>query len=130
VKVTAPNNQPVVLAQAMPRYLTFDGSTRVAEPESSNVQLSTQEMDTQLIGDVQAEGQRTMQRFSDGAVVIMESWRSRELNRVILVKRYDGSSQESTIHIDLNRHPPDPSFFAIPKDFTIVDETGPFPIQF
>jgi len=34
------------------------------------------------------------------------------------------------MHFDLNRHPPDPSFFAIPKDYTIVDETGPFSIQF
>ena len=137
VKVIAPNRntiqtskQLVSVVHAIPRYLTFDGSTRVAEPESSSAQLSQQDLGTQLINDVQAEGQRTMQRFSNGAVVITESWTSPEVNRVILVKRYDDPSQESTMHIDLNRHPPDPSFFAIPKDYTIVDETGPFSIQF
>ncbi len=130
VKVTAPKNHLVASTQAIPRYLTFDGSTRVAEPEFSSAQLSQQDLGTKLINDVRAEGQRTIQRFSDGAVVITESWTSREPNRVILVKRYDGPSQESTMHIDLNRHPPDASFFAIPKDYTIVDETGPFSIQF
>ena len=130
VRVMAPNNHLVALTQAISRYLTFAGSTRVVEPESSSAQLRQQDLGTQLINDVQAEGQRTMQRFSNGGVVITESWTSRELNRVILVKRYDGSSQESTMHIDLNRYPPDASFFAIPKDYTIVDETGPFSIQF
>lgn len=125
-----PSKQLVSEVHAIPRYLTFDGSTRVAEPDSSSAQLSQQDLGMQLINDVQAEGQRTMQRFSNGAVVITESWTSPEVNRVILVKRYDGPSQESTMHIDLNRHPPDPSFFAIPKDYTIVDETGPFSIQF
>ena len=130
VKVIVPNNHLVALTQAIPRYLTFDGSTRVAEQESSNAQLSQQDLGTQLINDVRAEGQRTRQRFSNGAIVMTESWTSRELNRLILVKRLDGPSHESTMHIDLNRHPPDPSFFAVPKDYTIVDETGPFSIQF
>jgi hypothetical protein len=116
--------------QAVPRYLTFDGSTRVAEPESSSAQISQQDLGKQLINDVQTEGQRTTQRFSNGAFVITESWTSPEVNRVILVGRYDSPSRESTMHIDLNPYPPDPSFFAIPKDYTIIDETGPFSIQF
>lgn len=129
VRVIAPNNS-VGSTQAIPRYLTFDGSTRVAEQESSSAQLSQQDLGTQLINDVQAEGQRTWQRFSNRAIVMTETWTSRELNRVILVKRLDEPSQESTMHIDLNRHAPDSSFFAVPKDYTIVDETGPFSIQF
>jgi hypothetical protein len=130
VKVNTPNNQPVALVEAIPRYLTFDGSTRVAESEPSSAQLSQQDLGTRLINDVQAEGQRTTQKFSDGAFVITESWTSRELNRAILVGRYDGPSKESTMHIDLSRHPPDASFFTIPKDYTIIDEIGPFSIQF
>lgn len=130
VRVIAPNNSLYASTQAIPRYLTFDGSTRVAESGASSAQLSQQDLGSQLIDDVQAEGQRTRQRFSNGAIVMTETWTSRELNRVILVKRLDGPSHESTMHIDLNRHGPDPSFFAVPKDYTIVDETGPFSIQF
>ena len=126
----APNDHLVALTQAIPRYLTFDGSTRIAESGSSSALLSQQDLGKQLINDEQAEGQRTRQRFSNGAIVMTETWTSRELNRVILVKRLDGPSNESTMLIDLNRHGPDPSFFAIPKDYTIIDETGPFSIQF
>jgi hypothetical protein len=130
VRVSAPNNHLLASTQAIPRYLTFDGSARVAESGSSSAQLSQEDLGTQLINDERAEGQRTRQRFSNGSIVMTETWTSRELNRVILVKRLDGPSHESTMHIDLNRHAPDPSFFAIPKDYTIVDETGPFSIQF
>jgi hypothetical protein len=130
VKVIAPSKQLVAAVQAIPRYLRFDGSTRVAEPTSSSTQLNRQDLGTQLIQDIQAEGQRTFQRFSDGAVVMTESWTSPEVNRVILVKRLDVPSQEGTMHIDLSRHPPDLSFFAVPRDYTIVDETGPFSIPF
>jgi hypothetical protein len=129
VRVIAPSKQ-VVPDEAIPRYLTFDGSTRIAELGPSAAQSSEKDLGTQLINDQQAEGQRTTQRFSNGAVVITESWTSREVNRVILLKRYDGPSHESTMHIDLNRNPPDPSFFAVPEGYSIVDETGPFSIQF
>jgi hypothetical protein len=129
VKVVAPSKQ-LAPYHVVPRYLTFDGSTRVAEPGSSSAQLREQDLGMQLINDLQAEGRRTTQRFSNGAVVITESWKSPEVNRIILVKRYDGPSQEGTMHIDLNRHPPDPSFFAVPEGYTIVEETGQFSIQF
>jgi hypothetical protein len=128
VKVIAPSKQLVSVVHAIPQYLTFDGPIRVPEPESSSAQLKQQDLGSQVINDVQAEGQRTFQRFSDGAVVMTESWTSPEVNRVILVKRLDVLSQEGTMHIDLSRHPPDPSFFAVPKGYTIVDETGPFSI--
>jgi hypothetical protein len=135
VKVIALNPSTIQAAKqaavrAIPRYLTLDGSTRVAEPGSSSALLSQRDLGTQLVNDVQVEGQRTMQRFLTGAVVITESWTSPEVSRLILVKRLDVPSQESTMHVDLNRHPPDPSLFAVPEDYTIVDETGPFPIQF
>jgi len=64
----APSNHLVALTQAISRSLTFDGSTRVVEPESSSAQLSQQDLGTQLINDVQAEGQRTMQMFSIGVL--------------------------------------------------------------
>jgi hypothetical protein len=117
-------------------------SVRVADnynlPDNTRPQFASEKLAPQTIEGVLAEGQRTTTTYAVGAmgndrpiVVTSENWTSPDLKIMVLSKTNDPRSGESITRItNLNRTEPDPSLFHPPADYQIVDESGPFTIQF
>jgi len=90
-----------------------------------------------VIEGVAAEGHRTVQTWPTGAMgndrpfqVVSEYWYSPEIKEAVLNKSSDPRSGENTTKlINISRNEPDPSLFMPPADYAVVDETGPFQIQ-
>jgi len=108
------------------------GAAANARPETSQ-----EELGPQMIEGVMAKGHRMTQTFATGIQgndrpfqVVFESWTATDLNVMVLSKNSDPRSGESTNKlININRAEPDASLFAPPPDYTVVDETGPFEMQ-
>jgi hypothetical protein len=106
-----------------------DGRPR---PETTHEKLGSQ-----LIDSVMADGERTTMTWAVGSQgndrpfqTTSESWFSPELKEMVLSKFSDPRSGENTTKlININRAEPPASLFGPPPDYTIVDETGPFEIQ-
>ncbi len=59
-----------------------------------------------------------------------ENWISPDLKVTVLTKNLDPRSGENTMKlINIDRTEPLATLFQPPSDYTIVDETGPFEIQ-
>ncbi len=106
---------------------------RAAGPRSSRVppqaQESSEDLGQQLIEGVAAQGRRVTHIWPAGKVV-SESWFSPEIQEVVLSRLTDprlGGTTVKLIHITVGQ--PDPSLFLPPPDYTIVNETGPFQIE-
>lgn len=64
-------------------------------------------------------------------VTTNESWFSPELKIQIFSKNSDPRSGENTFRItNLSRNQPDPNLFAVPPDYTVVDEKDSFTIHY
>jgi hypothetical protein len=62
---------------------------------------------------------------------VTESWYSSELREVIESTSSDPRNGESIMRlINIDRNNPDPSLFQVPADYEIVDEKGPFSINY
>jgi len=115
---------------APPRPPAADTSPR---PRSSHESLGTQTID-----GVYAEGTRNTTTYPVGMMgndrefsVVMENWMSPDLKIQIFSKNNDPRSGENTFRIEnLSRDLPDPTLFMVPTDYTVVDETGGFTINF
>jgi hypothetical protein len=91
---------------------------------------------TRAIDGVVVEGSRTTAVYPIGSAnndapfsVTTESWRSPDLNLMILMTNDDPRTGAITSRIvNLNTLEPDPSLFVLPADYTIVDETSSFTI--
>jgi len=96
-----------------------------------------EDLGPQMIEGVLAKGQRFVQTWPVNSQgndrpfqTTSETWMSTELNLVVLSKNIDPRSGEnSTKLLNISRSDPAPTLFAPPPDYTIVDETGPFDIQ-
>ncbi len=83
------------------------------------------------IEGVMAEGTRTTRTIPAGAIgneqpiaIVTEQWRSPELNVLVLTRTADPRSGETTYRLlGITRGEPDPSWFAVPGDYT-VRESG------
>jgi len=101
-------------------------------------QLTTEALGSQFVNGVQADGTRTTTIIPAGSqgndrpmVTVAETWRSPELNIIVLSKQSDPRNGEFTMQIlNLSRVEPDPLLFTAPPDYRVVDETGPFTIYF
>jgi hypothetical protein len=101
-------------------------------------QLTTEALGSQFVNGVQADGTRTTTIIPAGSqgndrpmVTINETWRSPELNIIVLSKQSDPRNGEFTMQIlNLSRVEPDPLLFTAPPDYSVVDETGPFTIRY
>jgi hypothetical protein len=69
---------------------------------------------------------------NDRPIVTMhESWFSPELKIQVFSMNSDPRSGENTFRIaNLSRNQPDPNLFAVPPDYTVVDEKDPFTIHY
>ena len=100
--------------------------------------MSMESVGTQLINGVQAQGHKTIETIPAEAegndrpiTVVSETWFSPELKIMVLTKRSDPRSGDTTVQM-LNLSPvePDPILFTVPADYSIVDENGPFTIRY
>jgi len=100
-------------------------------------QLTTQDLGQREIQGVMAQGNRHVERRPTGTSgsdrpfqIVEESWYSPGLQQAVLHKTSDPRSGESTIQlIHIDRSEPPASLFEAPPDYTVVDETGPFQIE-
>ena len=100
--------------------------------------FTDEKIGTQTIDGVLVEGTRSTVTYPVGAMgndrefsAVTETWMSPDLKIQILSKTNDPRNGENTFRIDnLSRTPPDPMLFIVPSDYTTVDETGSFTIEF
>ena len=92
------------------------------EPGAASVKQES--LGTQLIEGVSAEGTRVTRTIPAGTignekpiVITVETWKSPDLQIVVLSKRTDPRFGETTYKLtDITRGEPDPSLFQVPKD--------------
>jgi len=83
----------------------------------------------QIIEGIEAEGKRTTMTIPVGAIgnereieIVSENWYSPELQTVILSKRNDPTTGETTYRLtNIHRGDPDASLFQIPSDYTVKE---------
>jgi hypothetical protein len=100
-------------------------------------EMSQEQLGTQVMEGVVAEGHRTVMTWPAGAEgndrpfqVISENWFSPDLKETVLIKTSDPRSGENTTRlININRDEPPADVFQPPPDFSVVDETGSFEIH-
>ena len=96
-------------------------------PQGDRGNVATTSLGTQTINGVQAEGTRTTRTIPAGAVgnanpivITSERWYSPELQTVVLSKRSDPFTGQSTFQLtNIQRQEPDASLFQVPSDYTI-----------
>jgi hypothetical protein len=101
-------------------------------------QFNNETLGTQVIEGVLAEGERRTITVPEGEQgndrafqITSETWTSPELKLVVLSKNSDPRSGDNIVKMtNISRSEPDPSLFQVPPDYTIVDETGQFTIQY
>src|SRR5580692_4397518 len=101
-------------------------------------QFATEDLGTQIIEGIPAEGIRHTTTWPVGAIGndrpvtnTNETWKSPDLKEIILNKSDDPRSGESTDKlVNIDRSEPDPSLFEVPPGYTVKDEPGEFTINF
>ena len=96
----------------------------------SKWETRTEELGTQNIEGVDAEGTRTITTIPAGAIgnelpieITYEKWYSRELQLVVMSKHNDPRYGEQTYRLtNINRSEPDPSLFTPPQGYRLVTE--------
>jgi hypothetical protein len=91
---------------------------------------------TQVIEGVEALGHRSVRTLAAGEAgnqqpitITNEYWYSKDLQQNILQKLSDPRSGDRTTRwTNISRSEPDPSLFALPEGFTVVDEADTFTI--
>jgi hypothetical protein len=102
------------------------GYRRQQETASGN--LKKEDLGTQTIGGVVAQGTRITRTIPAGQIgnekpitIVRESWYSNDLQTVVMVKRSDPWSGETTYTLtNIQRSEPDASLFAVPSDYTVT----------
>jgi len=111
-----------------------DGMTMVYSTggggQASNWEKRTEELGTQNIEGVDAEGTRTITTIPAGAIgnerpieITYEKWYSKELQLVVMSKHSDPRFGEQTYRLtNIVRSEPDPSLFALPNGYKLITE--------
>jgi hypothetical protein len=105
-------------------------------PPEEQAQITTEDLGTQTIEGVVANGVRTTRTIPAGQignekpiVIVTEVWTSPDLKTIVSSKRSDPRMGEQTFRLtNLVRGEPDASLFGVPPDFKIVD--GPQHIMY
>jgi hypothetical protein len=106
-------------AMGMMKHIEMDESAEAA----------TESLGSQTMEGVVANGTRTTRTIAAGQIgnerpinIVTEVWSSTELKTIVSSKRDDPRMGEQTFHLtNIVRAEPDPSLFAIPSDFKIID---------
>jgi hypothetical protein len=121
-----------------PRVVSAANGGGAQVQDNLHPQASSEALGQQMIEGVMTEGRRTTVTYPAGSrgndrpiVTTSEQWYSKELRLTVLSRRSDPRSGDSiTRFTNISRTEPDPALFQVPPDYTIVDETGPFTIQY
>lgn len=97
--------------------------------EQANVKVES--LGTQLMGGVQAEGTRRTRTIPAGQIgnerpidIVSEIWYSPELQQVVMSKRSDPRSGETTYQLlNIQRAEPDASLFTVPGDYNVQEKS-------
>jgi TonB family protein len=100
-------------------------------------QMKRENLGTQMIEGVQAKGERQVRTWPAGSQgsdrsfqTTSENWVSEDLRVTVLSRNVDPRNGENTMKlINIRLGEPPPNLFALPADYTVVDETGPFEIH-
>jgi hypothetical protein len=139
-----PNGHGVASATGEPapapavRAVVPSTAARRKVDDPNRPQFATENLGTQIIEGIPAEGSRHTTTWSVGAIGndrpitnTYETWKSPDLKEIILSKSDDPRSGESTNKlVNIDRSEPDPSLFEVPAGYTVKDETGEFTINF
>jgi hypothetical protein len=119
-------------ASATPAPAAATSGAAPARPE-----IRSEELGNQMIEGVMARGTRRVETWPTGSQgndrpfeSVRETWDSPDLREMVLFKSSDPRRGENTIklvHIDTSEPPI--SLFQAPADYTVVDESAPFEIQ-
>jgi len=112
-------------------------ATRQGVDDETRPQTTTEDLGTQIIEGIQAEGMRITTTWPIGSMgndrpitEISEHWRSPDLKEDILRKSDDPRYGERTHKlVNLTRSEPDPSLFEPPPGYTVKAEAGEFTIE-
>ncbi len=114
----------------MPQQMVTIQSRAIADDEG---QAETEDLGLKTMEGVSVTGTRTTHIIPAGKIgndkplsIVTEVWTSPELKTVVYSKRSDPRMGDQTFHLtNIVRAEPDPSLFAVPSDFKIVDAPGP-----
>ncbi len=103
-----------------------------------SIQYSNESLGTQVMDGLTVVGRRITSTIPVGMrgndqpiVTVTEMWNSPQLKLTVSRKNSDPRNGETTTRLeDLVVGDPDPALFQPPADYTVVDEKGPFTIQF
>jgi hypothetical protein len=102
------------------------------QKEIANGTLKKEDLGTQTVNGVLAQGTRITRTIPAGQIgnekpitIVRESWYSNELQMVVMSKRNDPWSGETTYNLtNIQRTEPNASLFTVPSDYT-VQQGGP-----
>lgn len=133
--VRAPRALPVPpvppVAAIAPEPMTGVMTYRVGgDMQNSKWETRTEELGTQNIEGIDAEGTRTITTIPAGAIgnerpieITYEKWYSKELQLVVMSKHNDPRFGEQTYRLtNIIRSEPDPSLFSLPNGYRLITE--------
>ena len=99
------------------------------QQEIANGNLQVEDLGTQTIAGVTSQGTRITRTIPAGQIgnekpitVVHESWYSNDLQTVVMSKRTDPWSGETTYSLtNIQRAEPDATLFAVPSDYTVTE---------
>jgi hypothetical protein len=114
-----------------------------ARPERGSASAKTEDLGTQVIQGLSAQGKRITRAIPAGKEgnekeidIVTETWYSPDLQIVVMSKTSDPRFGESTYQLNMiTRTEPDPALFAVPSDYTVKEggrpmmRRGPAPAQ-
>jgi hypothetical protein len=122
-----------VSGQAMTyEFSKNDGGTVFAPLTKQKYESRTDNLGTQNIEGVEAEGTRTTTTIPAGAIgndrpieIVYERWYSNNLQLVVMSKNTDPRFGEQTYRLtNIIRSEPDPSLFSLPTDYRLITDPG------
>ena len=109
--------------------MTLELSGQKIELDKEQTQARTEDLGTQVIEGVSAQGVRTTRTIAAGEIgnekpidIVTEVWTSPDLKTIVMSKRSDPRSGEQTFRLtNISRAEPDAALFTIPSDFKTVE---------
>jgi hypothetical protein len=100
--------------------------------------MQRESLGTKTMDGILVEGHRTVMTIPAGEVGndrpitnVTESWFSPELNDNIELTSSDPRTGQTTTRLtNIDRNNPDPTLFQVPADYEVVDDKGPFSINY
>jgi hypothetical protein len=107
-------------------------SVSSVDPQQPHPEISNEQLGTEIIEGVLAEGTRMTTTYPVGflgndrpVTTVTETWTSSELGMVVLTRTSDPRRGETTMKLtNISRAEPDASLFQQPAGYAVVDPSG------